>query len=456
MNIIFFALGLFASIKFIHIFQLNGYKVAEQKKWHQKNMFKTFLFLLPLKPQKAKKPLVYTARVKRLLITTAILLSFTNWLGFLLTPILVIFASIVNQPIEKAVQNYYIKDAKKILNNMKALKVVGITGSYGKTSVKFYLNTLLKAQYNSIATPESFNTPMGVVRTIREKMRATDEVFVCEMGARNVGDIKEICDIVHPQIGIITSLGEQHLETFKNLKNIVKTKYELLKALPKDGIGFVNGDNVIIRDNMPKRKVITYGLNKNNDYVAKNIKTSLKGTSFEVNGIEFQTYLIGEHNVVNILGAIAVCHNMGISLEKLKAFVKKIEPVPHRLELKKHSNVTIIDDAYNSNPAGCKAALETLKMFDDYKILITPGMVELGTKEYEENFEFGKLATKACDYIILVGEQQTKPIYEGITKAKYKNVYVAQNLNEALNYAYQIKTEKRKIILLENDLPDNY
>ncbi len=456
MTLIFLALGIFASIKFIHIFQLNGYKAKEQIMWYKKNVFKTVLFLLPLPIKKAKKPLAYTPRIKRLLITTTILLALSCWLGFLLSMFVILLANAINQPIEKAIKKYYINDAKKILQSMSNIKVIGITGSYGKTSVKFYLNTLLKAHYNSIATPESYNTPMGVVLTVRQKMRATDEVFVCEMGAKNIGDIKEICDIVKPQFGIITSLGEQHLESFKNIKNIIKTKYELLNALPKNGIAFVNGDNDIIKANMPKRKVVTYGINKDNDYVAKNIKTSLKGTSFEVNGVEFNTQLIGLHNVVNIVGAIAVCHKMGIELEKLKPYVKKIEPVPHRMELIKRDGITIIDDAFNSNPMGAKQALETLKMFDDYKILITPGMVELGSSEYKENFELGRLATKACDYIILVGQKQTKPIFDGIEKQKYKNVFVANNLQEALSFAYALKTDKKKVILLENDLPDNY
>ncbi len=457
-TILFLALGLFASIKFVHMFQLNGYKTNVQLKWYKNNIGKTILFLLPLPIKKAKKSLVYTARVKRLLITSAILLCLCCWVGYVLSMFVILIANTINQPIENAIKKHYINDAKKILKSMSNLKVVGITGSYGKTSVKFYLNTLLKAHYNAIATPESYNTPMGVVMTVRQKMRATDEVFVCEMGAKNVGDIKEICDIVNPGYGVITSLGEQHLESFKNIKNIIKTKYELLSSLPKNGIGFVNGDNEIIRENMPKRKVVTYGINKNNDYVAKKIKTSLKGTTFEVEGVEFSTSLIGAHNVVNIVGAIAVCHKMGIELEKLKAYVKKIEPVPHRMELKKYENMTIIDDAFNSNPAGAKAALETLKMFDDYKILVTPGMIELGDKEYDANHELGMQAAKACDYIILVGQKQTQAIYDGIIKAKYnkEKLFVAKDLKEALAVAYAIKTEKRKVVLLENDLPDNY
>ena len=141
------------------------------------------------------------------------------------SPFLVLAANFLNKPIEKAINRWFINDAKRILKSCPDLTVIGVTGSYGKTSVKFILKTLLEARFNVLATPESYNTPMGVVITVRNHLRATHEVFVCEMGARHVGDIKEICDIVHPNHGIITSVGPQHLETFFTLDNVKKTKF---------------------------------------------------------------------------------------------------------------------------------------------------------------------------------------------------------------------------------------
>ena len=169
--------------------------------------------------------------------------------------------------------------------------------------------------------------------------------------------------------------------------------------------------------------------------------------------------LLGEHNVQNVLGAIAYCHGIGIPLEKLVLPVKRISAVPHRLQLlDKGGNLTFIDDAYNSNPSGCRAALNVLGLFDACRILVTPGMVELGAKQEELNFEFGQEASKACDYIILVGKTQTLPIYNGIKQSGYNmdNVYVADSLNEALAKVHSYQTNKKKIVLLENDLPDNY
>lgn len=125
-----------------------------------------------------------------------------------------IVANVINHPMEAGINQHYINDAVRKLKSVPELTVIGVTGSYGKTSVKFYLQTLLQEKYNVLVTPESFNTPMGVVRTIRGSLKPTTEIFVCEMGARHVGDIKEICDMVHPDHGVITSIGPQHLETF--------------------------------------------------------------------------------------------------------------------------------------------------------------------------------------------------------------------------------------------------
>ena len=168
--------------------------------------------------------------------------------------------------------------------------------------------------------------------------------------------------------------------------------------------------------------------------------------------------LIGAHNVINVAGAIAVANYMGISLKDLRIPVRKIQPVEHRMEMKEHGIVTIIDDAYNSNPVGSKAAVETLAMFDGIRILITPGMVELGDKEEEYNYKFGTYAADCCDYILLVGRKHTVPIREGILSKGFdeSKVMVYDRLEEAMAYAYTIKGQGHKYILLENDLPDNY
>ena len=363
------------------------------------------------------------------------------------SPFVIILANIINKPIELSINRYYTNDAKKMLAACPNLTVIGVTGSYGKTSVM---------------TPESYNTPMGVVKTVRGSLRATHEIFICEMGAKYVGDIKELCDIVHPKHGIITSIGPQHLESFKSLQNVINTKFELADALPKDGMLFLNGDNEYIAERAPDG-AITYGLNSDSKYKAKLISVGDKGTTFEVTTPdgekeEFTTKLIGTHNCLNILGAIAVSHELGISLAELRPQVRRLESVPHRLELSKRVGMTLIDDSYNSNPSGTKAALETLSFFEGEKILVTPGMVELGDKQEEYNCEFGRNAAAVCDYVALVGERQTKSIYKGLVEAGFdeSHIFVSPALGDALAKVGAIRTDKKKIVLLENDLPDNY
>ena len=447
--------------------------------------------LISYRPKPAKKKFVVTSRVKRLFVTYAIVIVAIEAVRFLtgnvssnpitvlsiltvgltsvvgLLPFIPALANLINKPIEARINKYYIDDAKRLLREHPNLRIIGITGSFGKTSVKYYLTTLLSEGFSVLMTPESYNTPMGIVRTIREHLKPTHEIFVCEMGARHLHDIKEITDIVHPDDGILTSIGHQHLETFHSLENIISTKYELLDAVDeksKSGLKFVNGDNEIIRANMKYKDAITYGLSEGNDYRATDIKVTSGGTSFVVTApdgstCEYSTKLVGRHNVENIVGAIAAANSLGIPLAKLKIAVRRLASVPHRLELTKHGNVSILDDAYNSNPNGARVALETLSLFENtVKILVTPGMVELGEKEDEYNKEFGRQAAAVCDYIITVGEKNSASIKAGALEAGFdpERLFVKSTLNEATALMYEIDAGREKVILLENDLPDNY
>ena len=390
---------------------------------------------------------------------------FSLYVGLL--PLVIALGNLINKPIEKKVNDFFIHDAQRILNEHPGLRIIGITGSYGKTSVKYYLWTLLSEGYRVLMTPESFNTPMGVVRTIREQLTPMHEIFICEMGARHVHDIKEITDIVHPDDGMVTSIGPQHLETFHSIENIIDTKYELFDAVQEKsekGLKFANGDNEIIRNNMRHKNVITYGVSEGCDFRATDVTYSAEGASFKVTTpsgetADFTMKLLGEHNVTNVVGAIAMAYTLGVPMSKLRMAVRRITPAPHRQELKRHGNVSIIDDAYNSNPMGAKMAVNTLSKFTDYvRILVTPGMVELGEKEAEYNKEFGKQAAAGADYIILVGAEHTKPIKEGALEAGFSEdkLFVRETLKEATDLMYELDAGKQKVILLENDLPDNY
>ena len=513
-TIILFIPAFFLAMRYnMHMFQLNGYKNGEHLNRLKKNLRQQWLLIFTfclglirfflawlvldillyltlllvslvynaMRRLNTKKKLVYTARVRRMIacifIITAViivlsvsLLDINRLSGVLamlvgMQLLMNVISNLINHPVEWGVRQYYINDAKRMLKESTDLKIIGVTGSYGKTSVKFYLHTLLKDSFNVLVTPESYNTPMGVVKTVRESLKSTHEIFICEMGARHVGDIKELCDIVHPDHGLITSIGPQHLETFFNMDNIKNTKFELADALPDDGMLFLNGDNEYIREKAQDYKnTVFYSTAENvTGYRADNIKVSQMGTEFKVTSPDgdsetFQMRLIGAHNVINVVGAIAVANKLGVPLSSLKIPVRRLNSVEHRMQLREHGLVTIIDDAYNSNPVGSKAAVETLKLFDGIRILITPGMVELGDKEEEYNHKFGTYAADCCDHILLVGKKRTKPIYEGALSKGFPEdrLKAFDKLEEALSYAYEIKGQGHKYILLENDLPDNY
>ncbi len=446
----------------------------------------------------SKKPLKFTPRVRRMVATIIavnlliILVCYAIVLikngkiearnlaplgGFLLAAVGLqlgenMLANSINRPVEKGVNNHYINDAKRILKENPDLTIIGVTGSYGKTSVKFYLETLLRQRYRVLVTPESYNTPMGIVITIRKFLKPTHEIFVCEMGARYVGEIKEDCDLVHPHHGLITSIGPQHLDTFESMENIQKTKFELADAVPDGGILFLNGDNEYIAEELERRKgsrplydnpVMYHSQKIGSGYYASDIVITNHGTDFTVNAPDgeserFSMKLVGMHNVINVMGAIAVAHEFDIPLAELRIPVRRIQSVPHRMEMKNHGDVTIIDDAFNSNPIGSKAAVETLAIMDGMRILITPGMVELGEDEAEYNRKFGTYAADCCDRIFLVGRKHTEPIKEGILSKGFpeKHLEVFDKVEDAISRAYAVKTDQHKYILLENDLPDNY
>ncbi|MBQ3093984.1 MAG: UDP-N-acetylmuramoyl-tripeptide--D-alanyl-D-alanine ligase [Clostridia bacterium] len=506
--------AVFQTLYYVHMLQLNSYRPERYRKWmvdHDDRVLPRYRFIeaVPLallmmygqknstvaliayiaavlatlicaicdRPRKAKKPLVYTPRVKRLLATIAVLLIAlltatgllnAQWTGGLLLlvtlcPVLLVhLANLINLPMENHINNGFVKDAKRILSQMNNLTVIGITGSYGKTSAKNFLTALLSAKYNVLMTPESYNTPMGVVRTIRERLRASHEIFVCEMGAKNKGDIKEICDIVHPTHGMITAIGEQHLETFKTLETIIDTKFELIDALPEHGIAFLSTDNEHIAARpVEGNRVVSYGLKDGAGYSVSGISVDEYGSCFTVAAPDgetctYTTRLLGAHTIQNLVGCIAVAHELGMTLAEMKQPIRQMKPVPHRLQLLPNG---YIDDAYNSNPAGFRCALDVLgAMKDTRRILVTPGMVELGARQDALNEEIGAYAASRCDYAVLVGERQAPPIKRGLLSQGFDEdrIFVAFDLHQGLSFVQSLPPVENQIVLLENDLPDNF
>lgn len=505
-TIIYFVMGIAVSIlnykiitkrsEFpIHMLQLEGYETEEYIKWVAENKSKMNKFVYE-KATEVKSPLVWTDRAKRLLkrhqATNIIFISILLIIGFVgflfnsaLGFVFLILSNIVlyyyqykvleisnnkQVPVEEKINMGFYTNAQGKIRELKkdGLKVLGITGSFGKTSVKFISDTVLSEGLRVKNTPSSYNTPMGLSKVINNDLDASYEVFIAELGAKKKGEIDEVSKLVQPDIGIITAIGPTHMHLFKTIENIQNTKYELIENLPEDGVAIFNYDNDYVKPLSDKTQIrtINYGIKdiEKLDVYAKNITVDESGSKFilgirEVGEIECESKLLGVHNISNLLASACAGYVLGLSLEQISAGIKKVEPVEHRLNIvDSGTGVVVIDDAFNSNPVGFRAALDVLNEFKSgRKIIITPGMVELGNIEEEENEKVASEIAKVCDYVILVGPNRTKPIQRGLEASGFarENTFVVESLTKATEVLGSI-TKPGDIVLFENDLPDNY
>jgi UDP-N-acetylmuramoyl-tripeptide--D-alanyl-D-alanine ligase len=286
------------------------------------------------------------------------------------------------------------------------------------------------------------------------------------MGARYPGDIRELGELVRPKYGLLIAVGPQHLETFGSIENIAKTKYELIENLPADGCAFFSADNDICRELYERTTIEKYlfavGYKGQADARAQNIRCGSFGSRFDLvigsERIACETRLLGKHNINNIVGCACIAHRLGLSAAQIRLGIRKIQPVEHRLQLLPTAGgVAVIDDAFNANPSGVRAAMEVLSAFDGRKIVVTPGMVELGAQEAEENYAFGQVMATAADIVFLVGPKHTRPIYEGLISTGFnaESIQVFRSLDEASKALWKMALPG-DVVIFENDLPDNY
>ncbi|MET3617696.1 UDP-N-acetylmuramoyl-tripeptide--D-alanyl-D-alanine ligase [Peptoniphilus olsenii] len=482
----------------LHMLQLEGYDNEDFNNFLQDNRNKLNRFYYA-KQSEEKTPLVFTDRVNRLVakhnsvngivglivvVIATILYYFTN--NFVLSAIIatlmflllyyfqykvLLFSNSLALPRELEINQGFFDSAQNKIKDYKqnhGLKVLGITGSFGKTSVKFISDTILSEGLKVKNTPSSFNTPMGLSKIINNELERDREVFIAELGAKVPGEIHEVSQLVQPDIGIITAIGPTHMHLFKTIENIQRTKYELIEDLPQDGIAIFNYDNDYVKPLADKtlKKTYRYGMKDIDklDVFADKISVSEEGSKFNLNikgvgEIMCKTKLLGVHNISNLLAAATAAHVLGLTLEQIASGIEKVEPVEHRLSLMDTNNGTIvIDDAFNSNPVGFRAALDVLAEFkNNRKIIITPGMVELGDMEVKENEKIGEEMSGVVDFAILVGKKRTEPIYRGLVNKSFpkENIFQVGTLTEATEVLAQI-SKSGDVILFENDLPDNY
>jgi UDP-N-acetylmuramoyl-tripeptide--D-alanyl-D-alanine ligase len=433
-----------------------------------------------IKPESdVKKALVVTARVQRLLFIAVLLeavflrlmwgygmrtfVCSTVLLAYM-QPFFIALANFLGQPVEKIFQYGFKKEAMK---KVAGKKVIAVTGSYGKTGTKEAIAHLIETSFPVIKTPGSFNTPMGLCRVINDGLEPHHEIFVTEMGATRVGDIKELCEIVHPSIGVITSIGDAHMESFKTEENVASTKFELADALPPEGVIVYNSDYPSARERVKGREqeIVSYGLDPQQapDYIPGNIRCSSNGSTFDLrtpDGVieNINIRLLGKLNVLNVSAGFAVGRLLGISPERLKNAASSLPQMEARLELIQiPGSYLMINDGFNSNLAGAKEAVETLSYFENMKkILVTPGIVDLGRKHEVINFDFGKSAAKFCDEAILVNERRTKPLRNGLMAGKMPagSIRIFSSLADARRFIDET-AGAGCVVLFENDLPDH-
>ena len=440
---------------------------------------------------KSRLPLVRTARINRLTVTYVILTFFISWvflmllnlflIGFpttyllvrvrygllclspLALPAILLAAFYLNEPFERYNKSRYVQKCTAALNGREDLIKIGITGSYGKTTVKVILDTILSERFCVLSSPHSFNTPMGICRTVK-KLSASHEVFIAEMGARNVGDIRELAEIVRPKYAVITGITGQHLETFGTLSEVKKTKYELIESLEKDGVAVFSSDSkntLELYEACPVKKILA-GLNAIGEVWAEDVSVSEKGTRFTLcvgeDRAECSTVLLGRHNVSNICLAAALAAELGMSAGEIAAGINKIKPIPHRLQIIPAQNgAVVIDDSFNANVEGTIAALEVLDRFEGRKIVVTPGLVELGKTEDYENYELGKRLSGHADTVILVGKRRVDRIKDGLISRDFPEdkILVVKDLADAKEELAKT-VHPGDVVFFENDLPDKY
>lgn len=440
------------------------------------------------------KPLRFTPRARRIYATALVLAALvlggalgaavltTPTLGavllaalaaalLLFSPELLGLANVLMRPVQRADNARFEHRARRRLREVEPL-VIGITGSYGKTTTKGCVARVADLAGPTLPTPASFNSYLGVIRTINENLRPDHRAFVVEMGAYRRGDIAELCRLVEPRIGILTAIGPAHLERFGSLEETTRAKGELAEELPAEGAFITRADDARCREAaerapcpvrlfspQPHPDANAWAENARLDDGRSRFDLCLQGKG-EVVRHPVSARLLGRHNIANLLAAAAAGVELGLAPEQIARALGQVTPPAHRLSpiVNRAAGIVVIDDAYNANPSGAHAALEVLAAHPGQRrILVTPGMVELGDQEDAENERFGAAAAAVCDLVVLVGEKQSEPVRRGLERAGFAGeaLSVVTDSSGAERFLAE-RSRAGDVILFENDLPDLY
>ena len=434
------------------------------------------LYVVADKKMALRSPVSFTPRLKRLYVVsafvTAVLVYFSitllnfadylwqnhvfnllRYLPLAIFPLLslpiIALANLIAKIYEVPHNKSFIRAAKKKMGASK-LTVVGITGSYGKTSTKQILSGILSKKYRVLSTPRSHNTPLGLALSINSNDLENYDIFIAEMGARHLGDIAELCEFCPPDYSVITGICPQHLESFKTEENIIKAKGEILLSTKQKAI--------IAPDAYDS--FCSYDCRKVSADCVSNIVCKSSGTEFALTlGGQtkiVKTKLLGEHSAHNVAIAACLAFELGMSLDEIASAVAELDFIEHRLQLIQSGGVNILDDGYNSNVKGAAAAIQVLGTFEGRKIVVTPGLVELGILEESENYALGKKLV-GLDEVILVGDTLVTPVRKGFLEngGDSKKLHTVPTLFAAQDMLKGILQSGDTVLFL-NDLPDIY
>ena len=432
-----------------------------------------------------KVPLVNTARARRIYVLNVLLLAvlaFALALGGnaaayytapeivdrlrylplallpLLLPVLIPVAAGMERPFSAVRNRKFVNAAQVKLRNASCIKIA-ITGSFGKTSVKNCLATILSERFRVLATPESFNTPLGIARTVDTADLSQADVFIAEMGARRTGDIARLCELVCPDHCILTGICDQHLQTFGSMDAIVAAKSEIFAGTKAGGYAVVGMDEYTAQIEVPDT-LQRVSVGEHGECAAADVRSTAEGVRFKlllgIRQIEVGSKLLGAHSAQNIALAAALAYKLGMTKEEIAAGIEKIDHVPHRLQPMDAGGVTVLDDAYNANVRGAAEAVETLRLFGGKRFVVTPGIVELGVLEEQENAVLGAKLV-GLDRIILVGATLVLAVKNGYLAAggAAENLTVVPTLEKA-QAILAAKLRSGDAVLFLNDLPDLY
>ncbi len=412
---------------------------------------------------------IYTKRIIRLLCVLCLLyttvviwalhVSNAYWvlLGFMcVNKLMLLLAVCICAPIEKLLRNYYMRDAQKILAKNPKLMKVACIGSYGKTSTKNFIHALVNEDYYSLKSIASYNNVMGNTIMIRQYLKPIHDIYVCEMGSDHLGEIAQLMQFIKPQCVVLTSIGDQHLETFKTQENIVKEKTSCISYLRNQDLLIANVDNAYIRNHITKAKcrVLTFGQNECSDFRVCDIKVSAKGSRFTIvhkqQKIEMQTSLLGYYNIMNVCAGVVYANQLNISFTQIQKRVQQLKAVEHRMQCIEKDRYTFIDNGFNSNPLSFKNSLEVLSKMEEYTIFITPGLIDLKYDD-EANFLAIQDAIGKVDEIVIVGRINKKALVSGLKAHSFTSYKCVSTMLEALQYIEELP-RVGFVALVENDI----